>query len=94
MKGLNIARWVQSLQRARQPYKGYYTFGSLQRQAEGRTEGIEALEAEAMAVEGVFREVEEVNPSSPDIEGLTEKVYQLLKREMRIEHERRGGDQF
>ena len=90
MKGLNIARWVQSLQRARQPYKGYYTFGSLQRQAEG----IEALEAEAMAVEGVFREVEEVNPSSPDIEGLTEKVYQLLKREMRIEHERRGGDQF
>jgi hypothetical protein len=93
MIGLGAARWAKSLQRDRQTYRGYFNFGTLQRQAEGRGEGTEPLEAEALAVEGVFREREEVKPPAPDIGKLTERVYQLLRREIRLEHERKGGDQ-
>jgi len=92
MIGLGIAHWAQSVVGSHQSTRGYSKFGILRREVEGRAEGIEPLEAEAMAVERVFREEEEVKSSAPDMDKLTERVYQLLRREIRLEHERRGGD--
>ncbi len=92
MIGLGIAHWAQSVVGSHQSTRGYFNFGTLQRQVEGKGGGTKPLEAEAMAVEGIFREREEVKSSAPDMDKLTERVYQLLRREIRLEHERRGGD--
>ncbi len=94
MIGFDIARWAQSVVGSHQSTRRYSNFGLLQREVESQAEGIEPLEAEAMAVEGIFREREEDKSSAPDMDKLTERVYQLLRREIRLEHERRGGDRL
>ena len=94
MIGLDIARWAQSLQRARQPFRGYHNLGSLQLQAGGETEAPQSLEAEAMAVERAFTEEGEAGLPSLDVGKLAEMVYGLFRREVRLENERRGGDRL
>jgi len=94
MMGLNAAQWAQSVVGSYQSTRGYFNFGTLQRQVEVERGGTEPLEAEAMAVERVFREEEEVKSPGPDIGALTERVYQFLRREIRLDNERRGGDRY